>query len=162
TRVMQRMQTTRPAADAVHTPASYAELHCLSNFSFQRGASSAQELFDRAKKLGYTALAITDECSLAGIVRAYEASKDTGLKLIVGTEVKLVDGPKLVVLAADHGGYSDICRMITAGRRRSAKGEYQLSHADAEQLGAGVRVLWSPGPIAHADTRAVDNDARWI
>src|SRR6185436_16747210 len=62
---------------------TYAELHCLSNFSFQRGASSAQELFERAKKLGYTALAITDECSLSGIVRAFEASNDTGMALIV-------------------------------------------------------------------------------
>ena len=123
---------------------TYAELHCLSNFSFQRGASSAQELFERAKKLGYGALAITDECSLAGIVRAWEASKETSVKLIVGSEVQLDDGPKLVVLAADQSGYSDLCRLITAGRRRSAKGEYRLTRADAEQLGAGVRVLWIP------------------
>ena len=83
---------------------AYVELHCLSNFSFQRGASSAAELFERARKLGYTALAITDECSLAGIVRAYEAANEIGLKLIVGTEVRLENGPKLVVLAADHKG----------------------------------------------------------
>ena len=161
-RVMERMQTTRPQVEAVLAPAGYAELHCLSNFSFQRGASSAQELFERAKKLGLAALAITDECSLAGIVRAYEASKDTGVALIVGTEVKLDDGPNLVVLAADHSGYSDICRMITAGRRRSAKGEYQLSRTDAEQLGAGVRVLWTPGPIAHVDATVIDDEAKWI
>ena len=66
--------------------AEYAELHCLSNFSFQRGASSASELFERAKRQGYDALAITDECSLAGIVRAWQASKDTGLPLIIGSE----------------------------------------------------------------------------
>src|SRR5262249_39433017 len=125
----------------------YAELHCLSNFSFQRGASSAGELFERAANLGYSALAITDECSLAGIVRAHEAAKETGLKLIVGTEVRLADGPKLVVLAADHHGYSDICRLITAGRRRSAKGEYRATRADAERLGNGVCILWSPGPL---------------
>jgi len=122
----------------------YAELHCLSNFSFQRGASSAQELFERAKKIGYATLAITDECSLSGIVRAYEASNDTGVALIVGTEIRLADGPKLVILAADHDGYSDICQLITTGRRRSAKGEYQLTCADAERLGSGVRVLWIP------------------
>src|SRR5258708_1273099 len=73
----------------------YAELHCLSNFSFQRGGSSALELFERAKKLGYTALAITDECSLAGIVRAWEAARDTKIKLIVGSEMQLADGSKL-------------------------------------------------------------------
>jgi len=123
----------------------YAELHCLSNFSFQRGASSARELFERAKKLGYAALAITDECSLAGIVRALEASDETGVALIVGTEVQLADGPKLVLLAKNQDGYSDICKLITTGRRCSAKGEYRLTRADAEQLGNGVLVVWVPG-----------------
>ncbi|MEP7098711.1 MAG: error-prone DNA polymerase, partial [Dokdonella sp.] len=85
---------------------------------------------------------ITDECSLAGIVRALEASDETGVALIVGTEIQLVDGPKLVLLAKDQDGYSDICKLITTGRRRSEKGEYQLTRADAEQLGNGVLVLW--------------------
>jgi error-prone DNA polymerase len=126
----------------------YAELHCLSNFSFQRGASHAAELFERARTLGYAALAITDECSLAGIVRAYEASKHTKLKLIVGTEIRLADGPKLVLLAMTREGYSDICRLITTGRRRSEKGEYRLVRADAERLGSGVAVLWAPEAVA--------------
>jgi len=134
----------------------YAELHCLSNFSFQRGASSARELFDRAKRLGYGALAITDECSLAGIVRALEASIETKLPLIVGTEVRLADGPKLVLLATDQDGYSDICQLITTGRRRSAKGEYHLTTVDAERLGAGVLVLWPP------DDRSRNEHAAWI
>jgi error-prone DNA polymerase len=129
-------------AAAGDVPSRYAELHCLSNFSFQRGASSARELFERAKRLGYDALAITDECSLAGIVRALEASKETGVELIVGTEVQLADGPKLVLLAQNQDGYSDICRLITAGRRRSEKGEYHVMRSDAERLGEGVLVLW--------------------
>jgi len=83
--------------------AEYAELHCLSNFSFQRGASSASELFERAKRQGYDALAITDECSLAGIVRAWQASKDTGLPLIIGSEVQIEGGPKLVLLVENEG-----------------------------------------------------------
>jgi error-prone DNA polymerase len=135
----------------------YAELHCLSNFSFQRGASSARELFERAAKLGYGALAITDECSMAGIVRALEASKET-VRLIVGTEVLLADGPKLVLLARDQDGYSDICRLITAGRRRSEKGEYHLTRQDAERLGDGVLVLWVP----RAESGGHDDEARWI
>jgi error-prone DNA polymerase len=126
------------------SPARYAELHALSNFSFQRGASSAQELFERAARLDYSALAITDECSLAGIVRALEASEKTGVALIVGTEVQLVNGPKLVLLATDQDAYSDICKLITTGRRRSIKGEYLLTRADVEILGAGVLVLWVP------------------
>jgi len=141
---------------------SYAELHCLSNFSFQRGASHAEELFERAKKLGYRALAITDECTLAGIVRAFEAAKDTGVALIVGSEFVLADGPKLVVLAADHAGYSDLCRLITLARRRSAKGEYRLGRADVAELGSGVRVLWTPGPVARRDAASLDDDAMWI
>jgi len=146
------------------TPAQdfqYAELHCLSNFSFHRGASSAAELFERAKKLDYAALAITDECSLAGIVRALEASLDTGIQLIVGTEVQLADGPKLALLARNQDGYSDICRLITAGRRRSAKGEYRLTRADAEQLGPGVLVLWIPANFSCRETIA-DEYAVWI
>src|SRR2546426_134830 len=67
----------------------YAELHCLTNFTFLRGASHPEELAERAHELGYSALAITDECSVAGIVRAHIAAKDYGLKLIIGTEVKL-------------------------------------------------------------------------
>jgi len=100
----------------------YAELHCLSNFSFQRGASSAAELFERAKACGYRALAITDECSLAGIVRAYEASLETGLELIVGAEFKLDDGLRFVLLCENREGYTSLCGLITRGRRASAKG----------------------------------------
>jgi len=77
----------------------YAELHCLSNFSFLRGASHAEELVERAKELGYAALALTDECSFAGIVRAHVAAKAAELKLICGTEIVLADGMKLVLLA---------------------------------------------------------------
>lgn len=80
---------------------AYAELHCLSNFSFQRGASSAAELFARAARLGYRALAITDECSLAGIVRAWQAAREHQVQLIVGSEIRLEQGPKLVLLAED-------------------------------------------------------------
>jgi len=124
----------------------YAELHCLSNFSFGRGASGAEELFERAKACGYTALAITDECSLAGIVRAWEAARDTKMKLIVGAEVRLRDGPKLVLLCEDKTGYTALCRLITQGRRASKKGEYRLSRADVETGMPGVLALWVPEP----------------
>ncbi len=143
----------------LNPPPAYAELHALSNFSFQRGASSAKELFERAARLGYSALAITDECSLAGIVRALEASEASGVALIVGTEVQLDDGPKLVLLASSQMAYSSICELITRGRRRSAKGEYSLSRVDVENLHEDVLVLWVPvappaaRPVQHADMR---------
>src|SRR3954471_18546955 len=104
----------------------YAELHCVSNFSFLRGASHAAELVGQAHALGYSALALTDECSLAGIVRAHIAAKEYGLKLISGTEVVLQDGPKLVLLATNREGYGNLCELITLGRRRVKKGTYSL------------------------------------
>jgi len=110
----------------------YAELHCLSNFSFQRGASTAKELFERAQRLGYRALAITDECTLAGIVRAYEAARETGVALVVGAEFALCDGPRIVLLVEDAGGYSNLCRLITHARRAAEKGEYRLAREDLE------------------------------
>lgn len=95
----------------------YAELHCLSNFSFQRGASSARELFERASRHGYQALAITDECTLAGIVRAWQASISTGLPLIIGSEMHIENGPKAVLLVESQTGYEALCKLITVARR---------------------------------------------
>ncbi|WP_306579889.1 error-prone DNA polymerase [Pseudomonas sp.] len=120
----------------------YAELHCLSNFSFQRGASSAEELFRRAAEQGYQALAITDECTLAGIVRAWQAAKAHGLRLIVGSEVQLHDGPKLVLLVENLAGYQNLCALITRARRRAEKGEYQLFRDDLQLHGQGLLALW--------------------
>src|SRR5581483_5046881 len=107
------------------------------NFSFLRGASHPEELGARAKALGYRALALTDECSLAGIVRAHEAAKEHGLPLVVGAEARLDDGMKVVLLAADRASYGSISSLIAAGRRRSPKGAYALSRADLENLAAG-------------------------
>src|SRR5574337_2190585 len=129
----------------------YAELHCLSAFSFGRGASSARELFERAKSCGYSALAITDECSLAGIVRALEASRATGVKLIVGAEFQLDDGPKLVLLCETKVGYTALCELITRGRRASAKGTYRLSCADLAHGVPGTFALWLPGRVPDID-----------
>ena len=123
---------------------AYAELHCLSNFSFQRGASSARELFERAARLGYRALAITDECTLAGIVRAWQASKDTGVPLIVGSEMRIEDGPKLVLLAENLAGYQTLCRLITLARRRAEKGSYHLLREDLEGPPDGLLAIWLP------------------
>ena len=117
----------------------YAELHCLSNFSFLRGASHASELVDRAVELGYSALALTDECSLAGVVRAHVAAKEhPDFKLIVGSEFK-VDAAvsfKMVVLATNREGYGNLCQFITGLRRSSEKGTYQLGqeHINSDAL----------------------------
>ncbi len=145
----------------------YAELHCLSAFSFQRGASTARELFERAGRLGYRALAITDECSLAGIVRALEASRETGVRLIVGSEVQVEGGPKLVLLAQTPAGYSRLCHLVTLARRRAGKGEYRSLCADFEQGGNdGLVALWAPAEgIDEAQgtwVRALFPDRAWL
>jgi error-prone DNA polymerase len=107
---------------------AYAELMCLSNFSFLRGASHPQELVRRAAQLGYTALAITDECSMAGVVRAHVEAQAQGLPLIVGAQFRVHDAPfTLVLLAQNREGYGQICELITRLRRASpTKGEYRL------------------------------------
>jgi error-prone DNA polymerase len=132
---------------------SYAELHCLTSYSFLRGASSPEELVQRASGLGYRALAITDECSVAGIVRAHVAAKDLGMKLIVGTEITLVDGVKLVLLATSIRGYETMCELITTGRRAAGKGEYRLARKDIPDHPEGLEAIWIPGVI---------EEGRWL
>ena len=115
----------------------YAELHCISNFTFLRGASHAEELAERAHALGYTALAITDECSLAGVVRAHVAAKERGLSLIIGSEFRVEVTPnapaasfRMVVLATNRNGYGNLCELITRLRLSSEKGTYRLEWSD--------------------------------
>jgi error-prone DNA polymerase len=134
----------------------YAELHCLSNFTFLRGASHPHELVAQAVELGYEALAITDECSVAGVVRAHVAAKGQRLKLIIGSELRLTCGLKLVVLATDRRGYGRLCRLITRGRRAAAKGGYALTRADLEENELEhCLLLWLP-------ERPSSEEARWL
>ena len=126
-------------------PQAYAELHALSNFTFLRGASHPKELVQQAVELGYSALALTDECSVSGVVRAHMAAKEAGLKkLIIGAEFQLVTGLKLIVLAQNHGGYTSLCQLITRGRRAAEKGSYVLTAADFEAALPDCLVLWVP------------------
>ena len=135
---------------------TYAELHCISNFSFLRGASHPEELVARAKEEGYAALAITDECSLAGVVRAHSEAKKCGLKRVVGSEFRLDDGLRLVLLATDRESYGNLAALITRGRRSAVKGSYRLSRADLGDGIAGCLALWLPGRVPDAD------EARWL
>ncbi|TRZ93574.1 MAG: DNA polymerase III subunit alpha, partial [Rhodocyclaceae bacterium] len=143
---------------------AYAELHCLSNFSFLRGASHAEELVRRAAQLGYAALALTDECSVAGVVKAHLAAKDHGsaaeIKLIIGSEFILDDGMKLVLLAQNRAGYGNLTALITLGRRRAEKGTYSLLRGDLEGWnGGGVPdclALWI------APRGAEEEDGLWL
>lgn len=140
---------------------AYAELHCLSNFSFLRGASHPDELIERAAEQGYAALSLTDECSLAGIVRAHQAAKRSGLKLIVGSEMTTADGLKLVFLARNREGYGNLSALITLARRRAGKGNYTLQRHDLTAVSPNgalpdCLVLWIP------DNKASSEDGRWL
>ena len=124
---------------------AYSELFCQSNFSFLVGASHPQELVRRAAELGYKALALTDECSLAGVVRAHQEALERGVHLIVGTYLRLVEGPELILLAANRNGYGNIAELITRGRRAAGKGQYRLSLDDLNEGLAGCLAIWLPG-----------------
>ena len=134
----------------------YAELHCLSNFTFLRGASRPEELVARAAELGYAALAVTDECSVAGAVRAHVAARERGFRLLLGSELALEDGLRVVCLATGRAGYGALCRLITRGRRSAPKGGYRLGRADLEAAGLDdCLLLWLPGRQPEAEEGAV-------
>ncbi|HUW98298.1 MAG TPA: error-prone DNA polymerase [Acidiferrobacter sp.] len=132
---------------------SYSELHCLSHFSFLRGASSPEELVKRASRLGYQALAITDECSLSGVVRAHRAAQECGLRLIIGAEITVSEGIKCVVLVRHERGYAELVALITQGRQAD-KGHYDLRLADLYGL-TDCCLVWCPGPDASLDDLVV-------
>ncbi|NIB44512.1 error-prone DNA polymerase [Pseudomaricurvus alkylphenolicus] len=128
----------------------FAELHCVTHFTFLRGASRPEELVQRARELDYEAIAITDECSLAGIVKAHVAAKKESIKLIVGSEFFADDehaekNLQLVLLASNRSGYSEISLLISKARRRSPKGQYQLSLSELQFGTRHCLAIWLPG-----------------
>ena len=124
----------------------YVELHCLSNFSFLRGASHPEELVERALALGYSGLALTDECSFAGSVRAHLALQQAranhpdaaSFQLIHGTEIQLADGPRVVLLAQSRRGYGNLSELVTLARRAASKAHYRM---DCSTLEANAHLL---------------------
>ncbi len=158
----------------------YAELHCLTNFTFLRGASHPEELVHRARQLGYAALGVTDECSVAGVVRAHMAAKRANdategstsaheaslttaapLKLLIGAEFRLSCGMRFVALATHRRGYGRLCSLITRGRRAAPKGEYTLSRADVESSLDQCLVLWLPD-LERPDLQTRLEEACWL
>ncbi|WP_296104786.1 error-prone DNA polymerase [uncultured Agrobacterium sp.] len=123
---------------------AYAELQVTSHFSFLRGASSAEELFAEAARLGIEALAIVDRNSLAGIVRAHEAAKAVGIRLVIGCRLDLVDGTSVLVYPTDRPAYARLCRLLTLGKGRAGKGNCRLEWADLVAHGGGIIVVLVP------------------
>jgi error-prone DNA polymerase len=152
----------------------YAELHCLSNFSFLRSASHPAELVERAAQLGYSALAITDECSLAGVVKAHVAVKawreerGGNFRLIIGSEFNLQEPLTVIALAPDRTAYGELSSLITLARRRGDKGGYVLHLHELEHNLRHNLLIWKPhrnqprnGEFA-ATLRAAFGDRLWL
>jgi len=141
----------------------YAELRCVSNFSFQKGASHPQELIERAQQLGYSAIAITDECSVAGVVRAHVEAKERGMKLLIGSQfaVNCAFPFALVVLACNINGYGNLCQFISQLRRAAKKGTYKLALDDV-QPGALDDCVVIACPERHAKPDALIQLGRWL
>ena len=137
---------------------AYAELFCQSHFSFLEGVSSPAELISQAAALGYEALAITDECSVAGVVRAYRQCQEQQLsiKLIIGSYFQL-DKLSVVLLCPDKAAYSELCRIITNARRRCSKGQYQLTEWDLMSV-KHCLLLWLPSGDSDSD----NHWANWL
>jgi error-prone DNA polymerase len=130
---------------------AYAELQVTSNFSFLRGASHPQELAVAAHALGLAGFALTDRNSLAGVVRAHMAAKQTGGRFIVGSRLDFRCGRSLLAYPTDRPAYGRLARLITRGRRRAPKGECHLDLADLDSLGEGLILIALPeGPLTEA------------
>src|SRR6266849_7731031 len=128
----------------IRTSIRYVELQCTSHFSFLRGASSCEELFEQAAKLGIEALAIVDRNSLAGIVRAHEAARTTGVRLIVGCRLDLADGPSVLVYPTDRAAYARLCRLLSLGKQRAGKAKCHLDWQDLVAYGDGLIAVLVP------------------
>ncbi len=137
-----RRAPVKPRRDA---PA-YAELQVTTNFTFLEGGSHAEELVATAKALGISAIAVTDRNTLAGVARAYLAAKEADIRLIVGTRLDLTDAPSLLCLPTDRAAYGRLSQLLTAGKRRAAKGQCLIDLADVAAHAQGQIFLALPPP----------------
>jgi error-prone DNA polymerase len=135
-------------------------LSCIYNFSFLRGASFPEELVKTAQELGYSALALTDECSLAGAVRAHLAAREVALPLILGSEFRLGDGLQLVLLATDRDSYGNLSALISLARRQAPKGQYRLQRGELPPYAQGCLLIWLNAEQCDPDAR--QDTASWI
>ncbi len=151
---------------------AYAELQCVSNFSFLCGASHPEELVARAAALGYGAIALTDECSVAGVVRAHAEAKRQGVPLIIGSQFRIhheAGELRLIALAMNRDGYGNLCELITLSRRRAEKGSYRLNEQDLSDPEPGHEHLRSLpdcllvlAPAYGVDARTLHRQATWL
>ncbi len=123
---------------------SYTELQVTTNFSFLRGASHPEELVEHAAELGYTAIAITDRNTLAGLVRAHVAAKSKGIRIITGCRLDLLDGTSLLAYPTDLASYAGLCSLLSTGNLRAEKGECHLYKKDVYDHKDGLKFIIIP------------------
>lgn len=133
----------------------YAHLHTTTNYTFLTGASHPPEFVNQAAELGYDALAITDECSLAGVVKAFVAAEKLNFKLIIGSRFTLSNGMKLIVIAPSKKAYAELSGFITLARRRAEKGSYEAHFEDLRFRLKNCLIIW----IGHAESMNVDPES---
>ena len=142
-------------------PPAYAELQVTSNFSFLEGASHAEELVETAAALGHAAIAVTDRNSLAGIVRAHKAAEAAGIRLVVGCRLDFQDRPSLLCFPTDRAAYGRLSTLLTLGKRRAAKPDCHLRHADLAAHAEGqVLAMVPPASPSPEFAARVAQDAR--
>ncbi|MBN8848049.1 MULTISPECIES: error-prone DNA polymerase [unclassified Sphingomonas] len=148
--------------------ARYVELQVTTHFSFLRGASSPDELFAAAALLDLPAIGIVDRNSVAGIVRAWDAAKTTGVRAIVGCRLDLTDGTALLVYPTDRLAYGRMCRLLSIGKGRAGKGACHLDWADVEDWSDGLIAMLAPdradatAEAALARTRRIFADRAYL
>ncbi len=123
---------------------SYVELHCKSNFTFLEGASHPDELVEQAHLLGYAGVALTDVNSVAGVVRGHTTAKELQFPYLIGSELRFIDAPPIVVWPSDRLAYGRLCRLLTLGRSRAPKGECELRWSDLEEYAEGLLAGYIP------------------
>ena len=151
----------RARAGAGTAASPYAPLWCKSNYSFLEGASHPEELVEACRRLGLPSLAVTDRNGVYGIVRAHVRARELDIHLVVGSQVSLRDGSEILLLVQDREGYAHLCRLLTAGHLRGAKGNCRVSWEEVCRHSPGLIALWigASGPTGSGGTGPAGRDA---
>ncbi len=141
---------------------NYTQLHTTTNFTFLTGASHPQEMVARAAELGYQAIAITDECSLAGTVKAFAAAQEYKIDLIIGSRFLLSNGITLLAIAPTRIAYAELSGFITLARRRADKGNYEAHLEDLRFRLQHCLIIWLCEPVDHNNESAISLHADYL
>ena len=138
----------------------FAELIAATNFSFLRGASHAHETVGQAAELGLAAIGIADRNSLAGVVRAYTATKEHDIRLLVGARLVTIDGFEAACYPTDRAAYGRLCRLLTSGNRRAIKGQCHFSFEEVIAASEGQTLHCLAAAKDHAEFRRAPRRTR--